>query len=104
MTETNFAVAIPGLFFCVATLSACSSIIEGRSQEIMLNTSPADATCVLTRNNETLGTVTPTPGTIYIEKTKYRHSRHLPEIAGYEDAGPYYNVWPESKSAQKGAD
>ncbi len=52
-------------------LSGCSSIIEGRSQEININTTPPAATCTLTRHDETIGTVTPTPGSIYIEKTKY---------------------------------
>ncbi len=58
-------------FLLLILLPACSSIIEGRSQEIMINTNPPAATCVLTRNSESLGTVGPTPGSIYIEKTKY---------------------------------
>jgi len=53
------------------TNTGCASIIEGRSQEIMVNTSPAGASCVLTRNGESLGTITPTPGSLYLEKTKY---------------------------------
>ncbi len=52
-------------------LASCSSIIEGRSQEIMVNTNPAGASCTLTRHDETLGTIGPTPGSLYIEKTKY---------------------------------
>jgi hypothetical protein len=52
-------------------LSACSTIIEGHSQEIMVNTSPPGASCVLTRHDETLGTISPTPGAMYLEKTKY---------------------------------
>lgn len=52
-------------------LTGCSTILEGRSQEIMINTSPEAATCVLKRKDETLGTITPTPGSMYVEKTKY---------------------------------
>ena len=52
-------------------LSGCSSIIEGRSQEVMFNTNPAGASCSLKRMDQTLGTIDPTPGSIYIEKTKY---------------------------------
>jgi len=55
----------------LAVLSGCSSIIEGRSQEISIQTTPDGASCKLERNGQTLGTVSPTPGTIYIEKTKY---------------------------------
>lgn len=59
------------LLILMMTNTGCASIIEGRSQEIMVNTSPAGASCVLTRNGESLGTITPTPGSLYLEKTKY---------------------------------
>ncbi|MDE3016639.1 MAG: hypothetical protein KGI29_06955 [Pseudomonadota bacterium] len=55
----------------IIALPGCSSIIEGRSQEIMINTSPPAASCSLTRNGESLGTISPTPGSMYVEKTKY---------------------------------
>lgn len=59
------------LFLISTLISGCSSIIEGRSQTIMVNTNPAGASCELTRNNEPLGSINPTPGSLYIEKTKY---------------------------------
>jgi hypothetical protein len=34
---------------CVLLLYACSSIVEGRSQQITVNTTPSGASCVLTR-------------------------------------------------------
>jgi len=49
----------------------CSTIVEGRSQEIMVNTNPPNASCTLKRKDETLGTINPTPGSLYVEKTKY---------------------------------
>jgi hypothetical protein len=52
-------------------LAGCSSIIEGRSQEIVINTNPPGATCALVRNDMPIGTVAPTPSAILIEKTKY---------------------------------
>lgn len=55
---------------CMA-LSACASIIEGRSQQITVNTNPSGASCTLVRNSLPIGTVAPTPAGVYIEKTKY---------------------------------
>lgn len=55
----------------VASLAGCSSIIEGRSQELTINTNPSGATCTLVRNGMPIGTVSPTPSAILIEKTKY---------------------------------
>ena len=52
-------------------IAGCSSIIEGRSQEIMVNTNPPGATCKFSRLGQTLATISPTPGSAYIEKTKY---------------------------------
>ncbi|MGB4101446.1 MAG: hypothetical protein WBK91_06025 [Alphaproteobacteria bacterium] len=62
---------IGGALACVILLSGCASIIEGRSQQITINTNPAGADCTLIRNGTPLGHVNPTPGGIYIEKTKY---------------------------------
>jgi hypothetical protein len=69
----------------IITLSGCSSIIEGRSQEITINTNPPDAICTLARNGTPIGSVTPTPGSIYIEKTKYDIMITCKK-PGYEDA------------------
>ncbi|HBM90711.1 MAG TPA: hypothetical protein DD400_02375 [Rhodospirillaceae bacterium] len=51
-------------------LSACASVIEGRSQEVVVKTDPAGASCTLVRNDTPLGTISPTPGTLYLQKTK----------------------------------
>lgn len=61
---------IAALLAC--TLSgACASIIEGRSQQILVNTNPAGADCGLYRQNIRLGIVQNAPGSILIEKTKH---------------------------------
>jgi hypothetical protein len=77
-------------------VSGCSSIIEGRSQEIVINTNPSGATCSLIRNNMPIGTVTPTPNAILIEKTKYDIVVKC-NLAGYQEA-TYFN-----KSGSAGA-
>ena len=56
---------------CLSSLSACSSIIEGTSQEIMINTNPAGANCSLERQGLSIARIDPTPGAATIKKTKY---------------------------------
>jgi hypothetical protein len=51
-------------------LSGCSTIIEGRSQQIMVNTNPPGADCGIHRNGEKIASIVGTPGSAYIEKTK----------------------------------
>lgn len=61
------------LLVCLSVflLSACSSIIEGTSQEIVINTAPAGADCALVREGISIGRVDPTPGAVTIKKTKH---------------------------------
>lgn len=54
----------------VVLLPGCASIIEGRSQQIAINTNPAGASCDLTRKGLNIGHVSPTPGSTLIQKTK----------------------------------
>jgi hypothetical protein len=61
---------VPTFVIGGALLSACSTIIEGRSQTIAINTTPVGASCAVTRLGETLGKVSATPGSVYIVKTK----------------------------------
>lgn len=55
---------------CVV-LGACSTIIEGRSQQLFVNTNPIGADCGIYRQNLRIGTVASTPGSALVEKTKY---------------------------------
>jgi hypothetical protein len=61
------------IFACLLMLltSACSSIIEGRSQTISLNTNPPGADCALNREGMVIGRINPTPGSVVVEKTKH---------------------------------
>jgi hypothetical protein len=52
------------------SLAGCSSIIEGTSQEIVVNTNPSGADCALVREGVVIGRVNPTPGAATIKKTK----------------------------------
>lgn len=52
-------------------ISACSSIIEGTTQEILVNTNPPGADCAFEREGLTIARVNPTPGIALVEKTKH---------------------------------
>lgn len=60
------------LCLAAALLAAggCATITTGTSQTITIETSPPGAVCRLTRDNQTLGIVNPTPGSITIGKDK----------------------------------
>lgn len=52
-------------------LGGCSSIIDGTSQQLVVNTNPAGADCTLVRQDIPIARINPTPGAATIEKTKY---------------------------------
>ena len=58
------------LISAVSALVGCSSIVEGTSQDITVNTSPSGADCSLERNGIAIARVNPTPGSAYVKKTK----------------------------------
>ncbi len=78
-------IPIIGLVALTGCVTACSSIIEGRSQEIAINTNPAGASCTLIRQDMPIGTVASTPGSVNIEKTKYDITIKC-DKRGYEQA------------------
>jgi hypothetical protein len=61
-----------GALVAAALLPAagCSSIIEGTSQEIQVNTFPAGASCTFLRKGQPTATISPTPGSALVKKTK----------------------------------
>lgn len=67
------------------TLGACSSIVEGTSQEIMVNTNPSGASCVLNRQGAEIARIPSTPAATTIKKTKYDITVVCAK-AGFEDA------------------
>lgn len=61
------------IFVCLAILgmvSGCATIIEGTSQSVMITSDPAGASCNLDRQGLRLGQVSPTPGSVHIDKSK----------------------------------
>ena len=55
----------------LAPLAACASVIEGTSQEILVNTNPSGANCVFVREGNTIARVQETPGGATIKKSKH---------------------------------
>ncbi|MCB9990497.1 MAG: hypothetical protein H6867_03835 [Rhodospirillales bacterium] len=74
---------------CVCLLTGCASIVEGTSQEIVINTTPEGADCALEREGVVIGRVNPTPGAVTIKKTKH-DMNIICNKAGYEEA-TYFN-------------
>ena len=52
----------------LATASGCASITKGTSQSVTVNTEPAGANCILSRDGQQIAVVNPTPGTITVGK------------------------------------
>ena len=52
-------------------LSGCSSIVQGTSQDIVVNTNPGGAECKIEREGIEIGRVPNTPGSANISKTKH---------------------------------
>ena len=73
----------------VLLLPACSSIVEGTSQELVINTTPEGANCALEREGQVIGRVNPTPGGITIKKSKHDITVTCTK-SGYETA-TYHN-------------
>jgi hypothetical protein len=63
----RYSVAIAALMLT----SACSSIVDGTSQEIMVNTNPPGARCDLEREGVVIASINPTPASTTIKKTKH---------------------------------
>ncbi|MEX0923350.1 MAG: hypothetical protein WDZ84_11285 [Rhodovibrionaceae bacterium] len=53
------------------SLNACSSITQGTTQDITVNSNPGAASCILTRQGSEIGRVHNTPGTVSVSKTKH---------------------------------
>lgn len=77
------------LLLPVLLLAGCSSIIEGTSQEIVVNTVPEAADCALEREGQVIGRINPTPGAVTIKKTKHDMTI-ICNKKGYQEA-TYFN-------------
>ena len=70
-------------------LWSCSWIVQGTSQDIFVNTTPAGADCILEREGREIATLANTPGTVSVEKTKHDLTITCTKD-GYQTA-TYYN-------------
>jgi hypothetical protein len=59
---------IPLVFLSCA---GCVSVFEGTSQDISVNTTPSNATCMFEREGRSIGSIAKTPGTLTVRKNKY---------------------------------
>ena len=55
----------------IVALAGCSSIIEGTTQTLTVNTNPPGADCALERQGMVIGRTSNTPNSIVVEKTKH---------------------------------
>ncbi len=84
-----------------ALMGGCSSITQGTTQEIFVNTTPAGANCTLSRNGVQLNGVSNTPGGVTVDKTKHDIIITCNK-AGYQEATYYNNSGWESGSGAAG--
>ena len=70
-------------------VSGCSSIIDGTSQEIFVNTNPSGADCSLYREGIVIARINPTPAAATIKKTKHDMTI-VCNMNGYHEA-TYFN-------------
>jgi hypothetical protein len=59
------------VIFAASSVTGCASIIEGTSQEILVNTNPAGANCAFEREGSVIARIAQTPGGATIRKTKH---------------------------------
>jgi hypothetical protein len=80
---------VASMGFLLLVSAGCSTIVEGTSQKIIVNTNPNGAECGLYRQGTRIGSVPNTPGSVLIEKTK--HDIWMVCVKqGYQQA-TYYN-------------
>jgi hypothetical protein len=54
----------------IMTLSACATLLEGTSQEILVSTNPTGASCTLEREGQVIATINATPGAALVKRRK----------------------------------
>lgn len=59
------------LLIVLLLLSGCSSITQGTTQLINIQTDPDGASCSVMRNNVKIASINETPGYVQVDKTKY---------------------------------
>lgn len=78
----NKVLAVIGASIAV---SGCAAIFDGTTQQISVNTTPAEARCKFTRNGGVIADIASTPSAVTIPKTKHDITIVCSK-QGYEDA------------------
>ena len=63
---------LPLLLICL--LPGCATLVNGSSQNVSVGTTPPGASCTLDRVGARLGVISPTPGSLRIDKSKHELS------------------------------
>lgn len=84
------------LLWVILFATGCATVVKGRSQILAVNTDPEGANCTLRRNDETVGAVNPTPGTVQVSKSSAPIDIHC-NRQGYLEAtaklSPSFQGW-----------
>jgi hypothetical protein len=62
---------VSALALAAGLVSGCATLLEGTSQEILISTNPAGATCTLEREGQTIATVATTPSAALVQRRKH---------------------------------
>ena len=97
----NKIILLPSIVASTLLLQSCSTITQGTSQDIYINTNPLAATCVLEREGQKIGEVTSTPGSVRVSKTKHDINITCSK-EGYQTASHLNNSGWESATGAAG--
>ena len=61
---------LAGLMISMSLINGCATVTTGSDQTITIDTDPPGATCRMTREDEVIGVVNPTPGSVSVGKDK----------------------------------
>lgn len=64
------SLSLAGLLIVLAMASGCATVVKGSKQSIGIQTDPEGASCELVREGQVIGSVSPTPGEVEVEKDK----------------------------------
>lgn len=64
------SLSLAGLLIVLIMASGCATVVKGSKQSIGVQTDPEGASCELVREGQVIGSVSPTPGEVEVEKDK----------------------------------
>lgn len=82
------------ILYFVTSLSACSTILSGRTQTVTIETNPPGAACNLIREGRVIASIDPTPGGTLVSRTKHDISV-VCKKEGYRDSSEYLDSGTE---------